>query len=153
MLPESFSYRNHGETIDKGLELGLQYYPHHAWSTFLNYSFQDDPEVRGIERGEINTPPKHRYNMGIAYDVDAFFANANVNFVDEAFWVDVLDSRFWGPTKAYTQVNLAAGVRPLGGRAVVSIKATNVFDAHVQQHVFGDIINRRVVGELRMHFD
>lgn len=149
-FPESFSYRNQGEVIDKGVEVGLQYFPHYAWSTFANYSFQDDPEVRDGDRGDINTPPKHRVNVGVAYDGDLFFGNADVNYVDKAFWVDVLDSRFWGPTDEYTQVNASIGIRLMGGQTVVSVKGTNLFDAKIQQHVFGDIITRKVVGEVRV---
>jgi hypothetical protein len=38
----------------------------------------------------------------------------------------------------------------MGGQTVVSVKGTNLFDARVQQHVFGDIITRKVLGEVRV---
>ncbi len=34
----------------------------------------------------------------------------SVSYVGEAFWQDVLDARFSGPTEAYTQFNGAFGV-------------------------------------------
>jgi hypothetical protein len=43
-------------------------------------------------------------------------------------------------------------VRWLGERVVTSLKITNIGNAEVQQHVFGDIIRRQMVGELRLNF-
>lgn len=150
-LPESFTYRNLGQTTFQGVEAFLQYVASPRWSGYANYTYTDDPEVKDINRDEIGTPSKHRCNVGLGYDDRKIFASGNLNYVGEAFWVDVLDSRFWGPTKAFTQVNLAAGVRLMNDRVTLSVLATNVFDARAQQHVFGDIISRRVLGELRLH--
>jgi hypothetical protein len=33
-----------------------------------------------------------------------------------------------------------------------SIKATNLGNQDVQQHVFGDVLKRQIVGELRVQF-
>ena len=162
LFPSLFSYRNIGETIDKGVEMSLEVNPSTAWSVFFNYSYQEEPEVTGIDevtlpngttRPAVNTPPEHRANLGIAYSGPTFFANANVNYQDEAFWTDVLDSRFWGPTDSYTQVNLGAGVN-LGANdsVTLSVTAQNVFDEDVQQHVFGDILARKVTGQVAFRF-
>jgi iron complex outermembrane receptor protein len=160
-FPAVFSWRNVGEAIDQGLELAITVRPATVWSTYLNYSYQDEPDVSGIdpvvlpngtERVALNTPPEHRLNAGFAYDGDRYFANGNVNWVDEAFWTDVLDERFWGPTDSYTQVNLGFGVRLSGERATFSVTAQNVFDEEVLQHVFGDIIGRKVSGQLVLRF-
>ena len=97
-------------------------------------------------------PPEHRLNAGLAYDSSRWFFNANVNYVDEAFWTDVLDSRFWGPTDAYTQVNLGGGVRFSDDRVTFSFTAQNVFDEDVQQHVFGDLIEQKISGQLLFRF-
>ena len=74
------------------------------------------------------------------------------NWVDAAFWTDVLDERFWGPTDSYTQVNLGLGVRFNEEKATFSLTAQNVFDEEVLQHVFGDIIGRKVSGQLLFRF-
>ena len=125
------------------------------------YSYQDEPEVSGIEqvtlpngtvRDAVNTPPEHRFNAGFGYDGDRLFANGNVNWVDEAFWTDVLDERFWGPTDSYAQVNLGFGVRLKGDQTTISVTAQNIFDEEVLQHVFGDIISRKVSGQLLFRF-
>ncbi|MEZ5331719.1 MAG: TonB-dependent receptor [Thermoanaerobaculia bacterium] len=152
LLPSAFSYRNIGEIVDQGLEFSLQGRPSAEWNWFFNYSYQDDPDVTGIPEGEVNLPPNNRFNVGLGYDVPRWFANANVNYQDEAFWTDVLDSRFWGPTDAFTQLNVAVGFRFADDRATFQINGQNVLDEDVQQHVFGDIISRKVTGQLTFNF-
>jgi iron complex outermembrane receptor protein len=160
-FPAVFTYRNVGKAIDKGLEFSVNIRPATEWSAFLNYSYQDKPEVSGIDqvtlpngtvRDALNTPPEHRFNAGFGYDGDRLFANGNVNWVDEAFWTDVLDERFWGPTDSYTQVNLGFGVRLNGDQTTISVTAQNIFDEEVLQHIFGDIISRKVSGQLLFRF-
>lgn len=152
VFPSQFSYRNVGEVIDRGVEISLQQRPTAEWSWFLNYSWQDEPEVTGIPADEINLPPENRANFSLAYDAGRWFVNGNLNYQDEAFWTDVLDSRFHGPTDAFTQINLGAGVRFAGDKVTLSVQAQNVTDEEVQQHVFGDILERKIIGQVRFDF-
>ncbi len=156
-LPASFTYRNIGEIVDQGAELSLDIRPSPTWSFFFNYSYQDEPDVEGIEQVQlpngtiveaVNIPPENRINAGASYSRGRFFVNANVNYADDAFWTDVLDSRFWGPTDSYTMVNLGAGVRLRGDRVTLSVNGQNIFDEDAQQHVFGDLISRKVIGQV-----
>jgi len=65
----------------------------------------------------------------------------------------VLDSRYSGPTDAFTLLNGSFGIR--WGRArriVTTIRATNLLNDDIQQHVFGDVSKLQVVGELRVGF-
>jgi hypothetical protein len=75
-----------------------------------------------------------------------------VNFTDEAYWQDVLDLRFAGVTDAFTLVNAGFGVRWADERITTGIKVTNLGNEEVQQHIFGDILRRSVVGEVRFGF-
>ena len=161
LLPAAFSYRNIGELIDKGVEIGFTYRPTPGWETFVNYSWQDRPEAKGVETavlpsGEeilpINIPPENRLNIGAAYNGGRFFGSGLINYADEAFWTDVLDSRFWGPTDAYTQLNMTFGVHLAGDRMDLSIIGQNVLDEQIQQHIFGDIITRKITGQIRFRF-
>ena len=152
VFPSQFSYRNVGEVIDRGVEISLQQRPTAEWSWFLNYSWQDEPEVTGIPADEINLPPENRANFSLAYDPGRWFVNGNLNYQDEAFWTDVLDSRFHGPTDAFTQINLGAGVRFAGDKVTLSVQAQNVTDEEVQQHVSGDILERKIIGQVRFDF-
>jgi hypothetical protein len=73
--------------------------------------------------------------------------------VSRAFWQDVLASLgFDGFTDAFTMVNGSFGVRWGDGRVTTTIKATNITNENIRQHVFGDIIKRNVVGEVRFQF-
>ena len=150
-FPKAFTYRNIGEIVNVGFEFGINASPARGWTTFANYSWQDDPEAKGIARDEINTPPRHRVNLGGAYNHRHFMVSSDLSFVDNAFWTDVLDARFWGPTESYRQWNARAGVRLLDDRAMLSVVATNLLNEDIQQHIFGDIIVRRIGGEVPIH--
>lgn len=150
-LPAMFTYRNIGEKINKGVEVSLDVRPNRTWRFNFNYSYQDRPEVTGIDPDEINLPPKNRFNASVGYDSETFFADAVVNYVDEAFWTDVLDSRFWGTTDEYTSFNLTLGYR-FNEHVTFSVIGNNITDERVQQHVFGDIISRRITGNVKFAF-
>ena len=152
LLPSFFTYRNIGEITNRGVEISLDHRPSFAWSWFFNYSYQDDPEAVGISVTEINSPPQNRANAGVAYSGERFFADANINYVDDARWTDVLDSRFHGTTDSYTIVNLTLGTRLHDDRVTLSIIGNNIFDEDAQQHVFGDIISRKISGQLAWRF-
>ncbi len=149
-LPSRFSYRNVGKTINKGFELGLRMQPMVRNTLTVNYSYQQDPDITGVPEDEIGRPPNHRFNVGWNGYKDNWFYAASVNYTDEAFWTDVLDSRFWGTTDDFTTVDASLGVMLLDGTAELSLRATNLFDAEVLQHIFGDLIGRRVVGEFAL---
>lgn len=151
-LPSLFTYRNVGEIVNEGLEVSINARPSTRWSWNLNYSYQADPEVTGIPKEETNIPPEHRLNLGALFDQGRWYANGNVNYVDEAFWTDVLDARFHGPTDSYTQVNLGVGVRLKGDAVTLAVIGNNIFDEDVQQHVFGDIIGRKITGQVLFSF-
>ena len=81
-----------------------------------------------------------------------FLGNLNVNYADKSFWSDVLTPNFHGFTDSYTLVNLTAGVKWAQGKVTTSVKVTNLLNEEIQQHVFGDVLKRSIVGELRFKF-
>ena len=76
----------------------------------------------------------------------------SVKYSGEAYWQDVLDLRYAGTTEDYTLVNGTFGVRWYDNRITTSLKITNLGNQQVQQHIFGDILKRQVVGEVRVGF-
>ncbi len=150
-FPASFTYRNFGKTTQKGLELGVDTPTRYA-NFFANYSFQAKPEPDGFDISELNLPAKNRFNIGASLNDARFLGNISISYSDSAFWQDVLDDRYHGTTKAYTLVNAGFGVRWARNRLTTSIKATNLANQNVQQHVFGDVLKRQIVGELRVQF-
>lgn len=151
-FPASFTYKNFGETTQKGLELGVDTAVNDYVKLFANYSYQAKPEPKGFDISELNLPAKNRFNLGTSFTYDRFLGNFSVSYSDSAFWQDVLDDRFHGSTKSYTLVNAGFGVRWASDKLTTSVKATNLGNQNVQQHVFGDVIKRQVVGELRVQF-
>jgi hypothetical protein len=75
-----------------------------------------------------------------------------VSYSDKAFWSDVLTGAYHGFTDSYTIVNGSFGVKWMNGKLVTSVKATNILNQDIQQHVFGDIIKTSVVGEIRVSY-
>jgi hypothetical protein len=67
--------------------------------------------------------------------------------------VDVLDPSTFGGTDPFTLVNASVGVKwGSGGRIVTSVKGTNLLNESIQQHIFGDILKRSLMAELRFKF-
>jgi outer membrane receptor protein involved in Fe transport len=150
-LPSAFSYRNVGAVTNRGLEVALNARPTLHWSWFVNYSYQDDPAVNGALEGELNAPPTDRANAGASWDQGRYFLNATAHYQSKAVWRDVLDARYWGPTDSFRSVNAAAGVR-LNDNITVSVTGTNLTNERIQQHVFGDIISRKLTAQLRVRY-
>ena len=154
-LPSAYSYRNLGTVDQTGFELGIDTTVTRTISVNVNYSFQADPEpdFPGLTTEqalrEINIPANNRFNFGLNYVGARFFGNLGINYVGDAFWQDVLDSRYSGTTEAYTAVNFTAGLN-FARHYTAALKITNLMNEEIQQHIFGDVIRRQIVGELRV---
>jgi outer membrane receptor protein involved in Fe transport len=75
--------------------------------------------------------------------------NLSMSYASDAYWQDVLDSRYHGYTDAFTLVNGTFGYK-ITDTFTASIKVLNLFDQEIQQHIFGDVMRRQAVLELRM---
>jgi outer membrane receptor protein involved in Fe transport len=151
-LESELAYRNLDQVRDRGIEVSVDGRVSDTINAFANYSWQDEPEPTGFDLSELNLPPRHRANAGIDFSYGRYFGNFSANFTDSAYWQDVLDVRFHGPTEAFTLLNAGFGIHWEEGKLTTSIKVSNLANAEVQQHVFGDIIKRLIVGELRFRF-
>jgi outer membrane receptor protein involved in Fe transport len=157
VLPEkAATYLNLGPIRNRGIEVSIDHRFNSEWSAFANYSWQDTPEILDADSGQIPYPiqevgisSENRFNAGLGYSGKTFFANANVNYAGEALWVDVLNASYAGFTEAYTMLNATLGVKLADGKVMVSLKGINLTDEKIQQHIFGDILKRSVVAEVR----
>ena len=156
LLPSRFTYLNLGTIKDKGVELGVDAAVNEYLNVFTNYSYQAMPEAENLPRGttitDINWPAKNRFNAGFDFSYARVLGNLAVSYTSDAYWQDVLDARYSGTTEPYTLVNAGVGVRWAGERVVTSLKLTNLADQEVLQHVFGDVLRRQVIGEVRFTF-
>jgi outer membrane receptor protein involved in Fe transport len=156
-LPRTaFTYLNLGPVREKGVELSLDQRVTNAVSAFANYSRQAKPTVidsaNPFPTQELALPPTNRFNVGFNFSTDRLLGAGSVNYTDKAFWADVLSSPYHGFTDAYTLVNGSFGVKFPGAKMTALVKVNNLFNKDIQQHVFGDIIKRSVVGELRLEY-
>ena len=153
-LPAQYTYLNFGEVRDKGIELGVDTAVNRYVNVFANYSYQWKPVAKDLPPGtsiaDINWPAKNRFNAGFDFSYSRFLGNLSVNYTDDAYWQDVLDARYAGTTESYTLVNGTFGVRWYKNKITTSVKVTNLGNQEVQQHIFGDILKRQIVGEVRL---
>ena len=150
-FPASFTYLNFGRSTQKGFEVGVNSTLNQFVGMYANYSFQATPTAN-FALSELNLPAKNRFNMGFNVTRSRYLGDLSVTYSDGAFWQDVLDDRYHGTTKAYTLVNGGFGVKWADNRITTSVKGTNLANQSIEQHVFGDIIKRSIVAELRVNF-
>lgn len=154
-LPRTaFTYLNLGPLRQKGLEISVDHRLNAAFSAFANYSWQakptilDDPNPYPAQ--ELAFPPTNRFNIGFNYDGPRMLGSASLDYSDNAFWSDVLTSPYFGYSDSYTMVNGSIGAKWARQRVTTLVKVTNLFNEDIQQHVFGDILKRSVVFEVRI---
>ncbi len=150
-LPSHFTYLNLGRVKYYGVELGLDTVVNRYVNAYANYSWQPDPKPN-FDKSEINLPPHNRFNAGFNVIAGRYLGDVSLSYQSSAYWQDVLDARYAGTTKAFTLVNGSFGVKWAGGKLITSVKGTNLLNQEVQQHVFGDVIKRAIVGEMRVQF-
>jgi outer membrane receptor protein involved in Fe transport len=156
-LPRTaFTYLNLGPVREKGFELSVDQRFARGVSAFANYSWQAKPIVLDsatpFPAEELALPPTNRFNVGANFDGARFLGSGAVQYADKAFWSDVLSSPYHGYSDAYTMVNGSFGVKWMNGRVTTMVKVTNLLNQDIQQHVFGDIIKRSIVGEVRFAY-
>jgi iron complex outermembrane receptor protein len=151
-FPSTFTYLNFGRVTQRGVELGVDGMLNPFVNLFVNYSWQGEPEPEGFPITELNLPPENRFNAGVSVNYRRILGNISVNYSGDAFWQDVLDARYSGTTEAYTLVNGGFGIRWMDNQLTTSVKVINLANEDVQQHVFGDILKRQVIGEVRVVF-
>jgi hypothetical protein len=75
-----------------------------------------------------------------------------VSYAGRAFWVDVLPHDFDGYSPERTTFDATFGAHWAGGKITTTLRGTNLANAEVQPHVFGDIMKRMVLAEVRFRF-
>jgi outer membrane receptor protein involved in Fe transport len=159
VLPSIVKTFNYGKVRNKGFELSCDHSLSPVLSAFANYSYQALPETRSplddpyrYPAGFLPIPPRGRFNAGVNLSAKRCLGNLSINYAGKAFWADTRDATFYGFTDAYTMVNAGFGVRWSEGKVTTSIKAINLLNNDIRQHIFGDILKRRVFGEIQFGF-
>jgi outer membrane receptor protein involved in Fe transport len=149
-------FLNLGPIRHKGLELFVEHRFSEEVVGFLNSSWQPDPSPQPAETPypalEITIPPRNRVNGGVYWSGRRFTGSLSLSYAERAFWVDVLPHHFDGYSPGYTLFNAAFGVRWAGGKMSAMLRGTNLANAEVQQHDYGDIMKRMLALELRFAF-
>ena len=151
-LPKLFRWTSIGQLDEAGVETGVDVRATSALSAMATYSWQAEPDLSGPNGAPapfaVNLPPRHRFSAGLRVHTRRVFGSIDTSFTDRAFWSDVLSYQGW--TDSFWLVNGAVGVGFAHDRLTWLVKSTNLANQAIQQHIFGDIIRRRVTTELRM---
>ncbi len=151
-LPSVISYENLGTVHNQGIETSVDARINRYINAFGNYSWQDKPVPQDFDIAKINLPPTHRFNTGLGFDYKRYLGSVSLGYTSEAYWRDVLDITYAGWTPAFTVVNTTVGVRFAGGKCMLLLKVNNLANEMVQNHIFGDLLKRTIVGEMRLRF-
>ena len=153
-LPKLFQWTSLGQLDEAGLEAGVDVRATTALSAGATYSLQTRPDLSGPNGAPVpfvvNLPPRHRVNLGVRLHSRRVFGSFDANFTDRAFWSDVLAYQGW--TDRFWLLNGALGVTFAHNRLSWTVRSTNLANRATQQHIFGDIIRRRVTTDLRVKF-
>ena len=150
-LPLRFTYLNFNRIVDRGVELSADVKVTNAVSAFANYSWQATPRPGGFERSEVNLPPPYRVHAGARIRRDSYFGSLSASAVGGGYWQDVLPG-YEGRSRSYRVIDSAFGVNSGDTKMAVAVRATNLLDASIQQHAFGDIIRRAISAEMLLRF-
>ena len=153
-LPRTaFTYFNLGPLRQTGVELWIDQRFSRELAASVNYSWQSEPEILDAPNpflaSELNLPPTHRFNAEVNWNGSRLLGAASVNAATDAFWSDVLSAGYHGYTDGYATVNGSFGVKWQGGRIITTVKVNNLFNQTIQQHIFGDLLRRTVIGEIK----
>jgi outer membrane receptor protein involved in Fe transport len=156
-LPRTaFTYLNLGPLRQKGFELSVDHRIGRGMTAFANYSYEAKPQVlddpNPFPAAELSLPPANRFNVGFNADVSRYLGSVSVNYSDKAFWSDVLNAPYFGYTDSYAMLNGSFGMKWDGGKITTLVKGTNLLNKDIQQHIFGDIIKRQILAEIRFAY-
>jgi outer membrane receptor protein involved in Fe transport len=148
-LPSVLSFQNLGEVRNMGAETSVDTQLHRYVSMFANYSWQAKPVPKDFPISKINLPPTNRANIGLNFNYQRVLGDIAVQYTSSAYFRDVLDATYAGFTQPFTVLNVGGGVH-LTPKAMLMVKVRNLTDEPVQNHLFGDLLKRQVVAELRL---
>jgi outer membrane receptor protein involved in Fe transport len=151
-LPSYITPRNLGRVRNKGFELEADARINRWLTMNANHSWQARPQADAYDLSIVNLPPSNRFNACLNLDRERYLANVSVRHVSSAWWRDVINQLFAGPTNAYTVVSATGGIRWGGGQYRVMLKVSNLLNTPIQNHVWGDILKRQITGEFRVRF-
>jgi outer membrane receptor protein involved in Fe transport len=162
-IPALFGYENTGTVQNDGVELGLSWAGRQGLSAALNYSWQSDPLSAGVRMSDrigiarrehdagitpdtsefVNIPARHRVSASVGMNRPRWFASASWDYISGTFWQDVLTSDYWGFVSGYNLVGVRGGWRwPRQGLELTG-QLTNLLNEPIQQHIYGDVLERR----------
>jgi outer membrane receptor protein involved in Fe transport len=162
-IPALFEYKNQGTVQNDGVELGLRWAGQNGVSVAFNYSWQSDPLSAGVPMHDridtarqqhdagvtpdtaafVNIPARHHASLTAQIERRRWFASAGWDYIAQTFWQDVLTPDYWGFVPDYNLVGVKAGWRWPRPGLEFTAQITNLLNIPIQQHIYGDVLERR----------
>ena len=154
-----------------GGEVGLRTFPVEGLDVYANYTLnlvnQDNSQCSQAQQATIVKDERtsaHKVNAGVQLRTSkpgnpGFDGSIDFHYVSEQTWaeqvVNIAAQRIeYQPFRlaAYTLLNARVGFRFLKDQAEVSVMAFNLLGLQHREHPFGQLIGRRVMGNLTYRF-
>ena len=91
----------------------------------------------------VNIPARHRVSLSGQISRRRWFTSLSWDYISGTFWQDVLTSDFWGSVPGYNLVGVRGGWRWPRQGLELTAQITNLLNTPIQQHIYGDILERR----------
>ena len=149
-IPKHFTYINAGDATETGAEISIEYYATDHLAVFANYSYTDtkqDEEITDVQsKSKASVTVQYTQKKGFTGSIGVSYSDKLVFPASTAFYAS-------GTLPAFTLVNGAAQWRFLkDGMMSVGIRGTNLLNKKHQEFIAGDVIERKVIGELGFRF-
>lgn len=145
------SYTNFGTVDTQGIDVGLNYYFIDEWTFSFTYSWFDftiEDEDSPFADQLLPNTPENKLAAGITYAPDRWDFTFDVRWVDDFRWAV---GPFQGQVESYTTADLIANY-DINERFTLGVNATNLFDNEHWQSFGGDLLGRRFLANVMVHW-
>jgi outer membrane receptor protein involved in Fe transport len=148
-LPKRYTYVNADEATQTGIELSAEAYLGKGLAVMANYTYTDTDQENDLP----GVTARHKGGVTVQVLHDKVMGSLSVVYSDRLVY-DTTTPFYRAETiPAYTVVNGSVSYALLrDGRLSVGIRGTNLLDNRHREHIAGDIIERRVLLELKSRF-
>ena len=149
-IPSKQSYINAGTAEQTGVELSVEWYPTDHLSIFASYSYTDTEQDQDV----TDVTADNKASLTIQYIREkGFNGSLSATYSDELTFQEQFPFYPSATIDSYVIVNGSAKWLFLDDGALsIGLRGTNLTDKKHQQFVAGDIIERKVIGEIGFRF-
>ncbi|MFN7975898.1 MAG: TonB-dependent receptor [Acidobacteriota bacterium] len=149
-VPKSYTYVNAGSASETGIELSAELYLSERLGLFGSYAYTDTSQSDEVS----DVAASNKASLTLQYvRRKGFQGSLAVTYSDKLFFPPSTAFYRSGTVPSYTLVNGSACYSFLkDGALSAGIRGTNLLDHKHREFIAGDIIERKVIGEIKLRF-